>query len=125
MKVFEQNGKINFVDDHNVFVGFDYNRCCCEQFGWVLTKKCPTQKVDVTKLVTKSYLNPYSYRFDTSFFKGLQNDTFYDAGGGAIFRLINEKNKEYFLTIWNNHNGYYAHGFEMCDNEVKLFGGHL
>jgi len=25
MKTFERNGKVNFVDDYNVFVGFDYS----------------------------------------------------------------------------------------------------
>ena len=33
MKIFERDGKINFVDDNNVFVGFDYSRSCWIQHG--------------------------------------------------------------------------------------------
>jgi len=65
------------------------------------------------------------YKFDTTFYNTLDNHHIYECGGSAVFRLIDVNNEELFLTLWNCHNGYYAHGFEMCDGETKLFGEHL
>ncbi len=31
----------------------------------------------------------------------------------AIFKIINSKKEELFLVLYNNHNGYYGHGFEF------------
>ena len=125
MKIFERDEKINFVDDYNVFVGFDYSPCCCEHYGWTITKECPTNDIDLTKLVTDPHLDFSLYRFDTTFYKIVINELSCDTGVGAIFRLINGNIEELFLTLWNYHNGYYTHGFEMCEGETKLFVGHI
>ena len=34
MKIFEDNIKVNFVDENNVFVGYDMRQSCCEQAGY-------------------------------------------------------------------------------------------
>ena len=37
IKIFEKDGKTNFVDDRNLVVGYSTERDCCEDFGWFIT----------------------------------------------------------------------------------------
>lgn len=112
MRIFEPkkwNGKINFIDDNNVFVGFDYNGQCCESFGYFLTQTKPIPTVKVVEIEGADFPG---YNFDTSFKEdGLFPDR--DSGGSVTFRLANEAGEEMFLTLYNHHNGYYGHGWDM------------
>ena len=117
MKIFERDGKINFVDDNNVFVGFDYSQSCCEYFGWSLTKEFPT---DFWK--GENGINPDGYRFDREYFKDEVPGLDVDAGGVVVFRLVKEED-QIFLMLWNSHNGYYGHGFSMECGEESLHAG--
>ncbi len=36
-----------------------------------------------------------------------------DSGSVAVFRIVGKENKELFLHLFNCHNGYYGHGFEV------------
>jgi hypothetical protein len=115
MKIFDNDGKINFVDDNNVFVGFDYEQTCSESFGYTFSDKKPSSYGEF-KQIEESEIELESYEFDTYFFQTLQDG---DCGGNATFRLTNglygDKQKEIFLTIFNTHNGYYSHGFEFVE----------
>ena len=117
MKIFERDGKINFVDDNNVFVGFDYSQDCCEYFGWSLTREFP---IDFWK--GENGINPDGYRFDREYFKNEVPGMDVDAGGAVVFRLVKEED-QIFLTLWNCHNGYYRHGFSMECGEESLHAG--
>lgn len=120
MKIFERDGKINFVDERNVFVGFDYSEYCCESFGWSITPERPNELVcgDTEMDVT-------GYVFDPSFFEDhLLGDFDLDDGGVAVFRLVRGEDQR-FLTLWNMHNGYYGHGFEMETNGETVRSGYL
>ena len=113
MKVFERDGKINFVDEKNVFVGFDYQACCCEQFGYFFSKTEPlTEDVKGEK-----DFDPEGYCFDKEFYKTQDAG---EAGAEAIFRLTHPSKPEIFLTLFNHHNGYYAHGFTMTVDGENL-----
>ena len=131
MKIFERDGKVNFVDNNNVFVGFDYERVCCENFGWCLTREFPSVLKE-----GDNGINPDGYQFDTAYFEqrflvtdwGASNETvfkteadLYEHGGAAVFRLTKDK-EEIFLMLWNDHNGFYAHGFEMKSGDKELRG---
>jgi hypothetical protein len=35
-------GKVNFTDSNDVFVGFDMSSQCCEDFGWGVSKEITT-----------------------------------------------------------------------------------
>lgn len=48
-----------------------------------------------------------------------------DGGGAASFRLVSETGRDLFLTIFNFHNGYYSHGFEMTVGDESLLDGYL
>lgn len=119
--------KVNFVDDNNVVVGYDFAGSCCEEFGWYIHDK-------VTKSGQGSLFNENTDRtavnqslkdwaFDTSFFQELREGAHgYDVHRTAVFRLVNEDN-ELFLHLFNVHNGYYSHGFDFSkDGEIIQTG---
>lgn len=124
MKIFEQNGKINFVDENNVFVGFNYIQDCCETFGYCIL---PALIGDNVELYHYNEVKPIDYvleklRFDTTFYRTF--DSKISEGDIAVFKLRHE-NTDHYLYIYNYHNGYYAHGFEFCNGEIVIFEGIL
>jgi hypothetical protein len=112
MKTFEKDGKINFVDDNNVLVGFDYEGCCCEVFGYFFSKAVP-QAIDFEGDQSS---NTEGFNFDKDFFH--EGDEF------VTFKLV-KGSEEIFLTIYNSHNGYYSHGFDMEVGGIKVRDGSL
>jgi hypothetical protein len=113
MKIFERDSKINFVDDNNVLVGFDSYQCCCESFGWCLSRY-PLKGYNYEVEEGNHGICPDGFQFDPSYF--MEKDE------SVEFRLV-KGDEEIFLLLWNSHNGYYGHGFEMtCGNE-RLHGG--
>ena len=119
MKIFDRDGKYNFVDNNNVFVGFCSSQCCCESFGWFVADKACSSLNDEPK----NEVSIRGYDFDIEFFQTADSSTDntdgyspFDEGGMAIFRLTNRKGKERFLHLYNCHNGYYAHGFTVKHN---------
>lgn len=118
MKIFQKNGKINFVDDNNVFVGFDYQSSCCENFGWMITQAKPKKEEDQKHEKNEGC---EGFNFDTKFMEASGDS---DGGGQISFRLIGGKG-ERFLTLWNHHNGYYSHGFEMAVGNKTIHEGNL
>ena len=133
MKRFEKFGgwdsKLNFVDDNNVFVGFDYGHCCCESFGYYYAKDPNASKDNEIKL---SEDQESMYNFDPLFHEDVvSDDNYYDAqkltGGAVAFKLINKSdvNDVVYLILYNHHNGYYSHGFEMKVDEKQVFEGYL
>ncbi len=120
MKIFERDGKINFVDDNNVFVGFDYSQDCCENFGYLLTKVEPTS-IASESLDEEDWPG---YQFVTTFFNDAPLDGLED-GGAAMFKLAKTGEPDLFLTLYNSHNGYYGHGFTMTVGEATVQDGFL
>jgi len=118
MKTFERDGKINFVDDANVLVGFDNESCCCEQFGHFFSWKFPAKIDDV-----KEEIDADGFNFDREFFKEVSGDDF-DCGGMAVFRLT-KGDEEIFLSLFNAHNGYYSHGFRVTVGGITIREGSL
>ena len=120
MKIFKKDGKINFVDKNNVFLGYDMKEYCCENADWFI-------KDTITKNIQDNDCNEdlEGYVFDSSFFKEVEGMDFYE-GGMAIFRIVNEESKkEKFIHIFNCQNGYYGHGFEFTINEEMVQNGCL
>ena len=129
MKIFEggegtYSSKINFVDDNNVLVGFDMSENCCESFGWAISQG--HQGVESAMATAGSQLSDEelsNYSFDAKYFKEIDMAESWDDGGAVEFRLISEDNKEAFLILFNSHNGYYCHGFEMTKGDDKIQDG--
>lgn len=117
--------RLNVIDENNVVVGFDYTQDCCEDFGYYFTLKEPVKYTynDEPKLT----FNHDEYFFDTSYHKNaLDLDEYgdeYGDGEACSFKLVNKKEAEVFLVLYNCHNGYYGHGFDMkIGGDVKYEG---
>jgi hypothetical protein len=135
MKYFSsQNGsiystKINFVDDNNALVGYDFSGQCCENYGWYIHDKVTTEDVVADSLFNENddanAINESlkDWTFDTSFFDELDTGHHgYHVCNTAVFRLVNGEN-ELFLHLYNEHNGYYSHGFDFSkDGEIIQTG---
>ena len=123
MKIFERNGKINFVDDNNVFVGFDNTQSCCEDFGWLVSRQRPAT-IGELSLITELYGDDFpGYQFDITYSN--VNETGYDTETSMVsFRLTNGTD-ELYVTLHNTHNGYYAHGYNMANNGTTICAGDL
>lgn len=129
MKVFERDSKINFVDDNNVLVGFDYGQCCCEQFGYLFSETIDTNidavNMDAANINTKSVeFDHDGWNFDKTFIKVVNFENTWDEGGAVAFRLTKDKD-EIFLILYNMHNGYYGHGFDMLEDGKIVHNGNL
>lgn len=118
MKIFDKDGKTNFVDDNNVFVGFDNSQYCYENFGHFLSRKIPNEIDEGAENI-----DPEGFYFDVNFFQESSPSGF-ECGGLVIFRLV-KGDEEIFLTLYNSHNGYYSHGFEMSVGGTTIQEGSL
>ena len=127
MKIFTKDNthwdtKVNFVDENNVYFGYDMAGQCCEHFGWFLADETVIPKTwdeyeEMSKLKTDINTDLSDFVFDTSYFNKFYCENVYDLGM-VILRIVNQDHsKEKFIHVYNCHNGYYSHGFEFKDNE--------
>lgn len=102
--------KVNFVDDNDVFVGYDTGQCCCEHADWFIAGK----------ITQYSYKDDYeaeapdveAYSFDKDFFQEVDSSDL-DSGGMVAFKLVADGKPDLYLHLFNAHNGYYGHGFKV------------
>lgn len=114
MKIIEHNEhswdtKVNFIDEKNVFVGYDTSQTCCEYADWFISDK-EENLIDGVE----QYKIPdiEQYNFDSKYFETVNCGDKLDAGGMIRFKLVSEGKPNLYLHIFNSHNGYYGHGFE-------------
>ena len=124
-------GKVNFVDENNVFVGYDTDQGCCEDANWFIAD-------EIIKDLTYDFMegvrkekkwqelkNADLYRFDRSFFYTGVGMSDLDAGGIAVFRLCGTEADDKYLHLYNSHNGFYGHGFQFRVNDKIIQDGCL
>jgi hypothetical protein len=121
--------KVNFVDDNNVFVGYDYADLCCENYGWYIRDDIDTNSTyresDDVDNVYRINEQLQGWVFDTNFcMESESGEHAWHVESYVVFRLTRDKNEK-FLHLFNTHNGYYCHGFEFLQGETKLAGGCL
>lgn len=125
MKVFERNSKLNFVDDNNVFVGFDYSQDCCESFGYTITREEPTSYEHLDELKHDDSTDFPGFNFDITYIKHMYQSGDYAEGNSVTFRAVNCSNNYIYVSLMNSHNGYYSHGYNMEHDNISLHGGSL
>lgn len=121
VKMFEKHGKTNWVDSNNVVLGYDTAQSCCEDASYLYYF---TQKYN--EFVIRDLENGNNdYVFDTDFcvigeeaFNYIEHDTYtkvsdLDCGEIVSFKLVSPTKGDVYITLYNAHNGYYAHGFSM------------
>lgn len=114
MKIFNQTNpfptKVNFVDENNVFVGYDMEQDCCEEAGWFIAEGRATSSEDIE--ADNPTPDVESYSFDPEYYEELTVMRGEECNI-AVFRLVRDDKPDLFLHLYNTHNGYYSHGFEM------------
>lgn len=124
IKIFDRTqafpGKVNFIDENNNLIGFDMDSCCCEDFGWYI--EGTDLKGDGNSKGGKFILQGYYFNR-----KSLQIIKNRDEEGGKVIIALNGRSIAPFgkrppiltLHLFNNHNGYYSHGFNLkIDDET-------
>jgi len=119
MKKFEKDGKVNFVDDNNVFIGFEIDQSCCENAGWFISDLEETIIYDKDfRAIPRKDMDTTGFNFDTTYFKEVTEENQFDRGGLVRFKLTRGE-KSLYLHLYNCHNGYYGHGFEAEIGGIK------
>lgn len=105
------DGKVNFVDENNVILGFDTSDDCCAHGGWFIGPTpdwVPDKEGYEWDKEPKGIVDLAGFLFDPSYFSSPKCT---DAAT-AQFRITNGM-EERFITLYNVHNGYYGKGFEF------------
>ena len=126
MKIFFTEGvKVNFVDENNVFCGYDLNQDCCEYADWFIDSKIWRDDIpDDSKNLQPIDEDLSGWVFDKEFFEEIGNSEKYDEGGMVVFKITKGK-EEKFIHIFNSHNGYYSHGFEFKSGDDVIKASYL
>lgn len=114
MKIFNdrtssRHSKVNFVDENDVFVGYDMEQNCCEHADWFIANAIIPYDDDAA---WPEHPDVEAYSFDKDFFQQVTSPSLYD-GGMVAFRLVADGKPDLYLHLFNAHNGYYGHGFEV------------
>lgn len=109
MLIKEEHTRTNFIDENDVFVGYSSQQCCCENFGWFVTSEEPRAYIDGTELPDVA---ADGYVFDTAYFETFDSDETFRSKGMAVFRMTKVGENDLYLCLFNEHNGYYSHGFQ-------------
>lgn len=120
--------KVNFIDENDVFVGYDMSTSCCENYGYIFTDTDDFDSADGilydddygstdVKTNNESDYNLDGYVFDTSWFE--ERDQI------VVFRLTKEDSPDIFLTLYNSHNGYYGHGFKFMNGDNVIADSYI
>ncbi len=122
MKIFDKDSKINFVDENNVFVGYDMGQDCCELADWFISEKAGKNIINEKEV--KNTPDILEYSFDAQYFQEVDSPDV-DEGRMVRFKLVAKDKPDLYLHIFNAHNGYYGHGFEATINDQKWQEGCL
>lgn len=110
MLIKETGHSVNFIDKNDCFVGFGTLRYCCEIAGFTVVDDLAKLQEDP---INHNPLSLDGYWFDTSIqpIEDLIVPWVYD-GDVVAFTCVNEAGDIRYLVLYNEHNGYYHHGWE-------------
>jgi len=122
------NGSVNFIDVNGIFVGYELDQDCCEEFGWFFSDGIVTDTVfkypKDHPLSNDGGLEDFS--FDKNYCQEYKHeDMSGDQRNIIIFRASNKDKEFKYLHLFNLHNGYYSHGFEVKHGEWIVKRGDL
>lgn len=113
MKIFKPensfDGKINFIDKNNIYVGYDLDIDCCEYPFYYFSESSEFQE-DVTENEDDFNIEDYYFTLNIKEIDG------YIEGGIAQLELMNDKKEKLYLYLVNHHNGYYWHEYLIKNN---------
>jgi hypothetical protein len=129
MKIFtNMEGKVNFVDQNNVFVGYDFIADCCETFGFTLFQGDQVlyeQNNDCKEPLGPCPVDLEPYFFNTTYFREVRTSD--GSTAFAEFELISLDSTQpiLYLHIYNNHDDSYYHGFTFQQDDQIIKQGWL
>ncbi len=115
-------GKVNFIDEDNVILGYELEQSCCENTFWTISTEPdggnPLYRGDDSE---SQEIELEGYRFDPEFFQKEENEG--EECYAAIFKLVGPRYladalPDLYLRLENHHNGYYSHGFTFRGGRV-------
>ena len=134
MKMFQcgrpHYAKVNFVDENGVLVGYDTEQDCCEQAGWAITGEAALPEgegVSTWERLAEPTANELAgFVFDVDYFTEDRRESKYDDERNSVtFRMTKGGEPDKYLHLYNSHNGYYGHGFELEVGGDKKYCGSI
>lgn len=124
MEIFDRDGKINFVDENDVVLGYDLTTQCCERAGWYLAEEEPAELADnpaAADMSGRPSPDLSGWAFDPEYCRdlGLTFHPDLDDVNAVCFRLVNGAEQK-FLVLFNAQNGHYCHGFSLTRDKTML-----
>lgn len=115
-------GKVNFIDDNNVILGYNLVQNCCERAFWTVSEakdgSKPLHQGDHTE---SKEIELEGYVFDPAFCERPEDD--WSDQYVAIFKLVHcaygDKKPDLYVRLENHHNGSYRHGFIFRGAAIK------
>ena len=129
MKIFDRVDpwpwKVNFVDENNVVLGYDMRQACCEHAGWFIADR-PRKRIPESREAPGELPG---WVFDPGWFANgtiawTKDHQVRHTGALCVFRIVKGESEQ-FIHLFNCHNGYYQHGFELKEGEAALKTGQL
>jgi hypothetical protein len=134
-RIFENNGNINFVDKNNVVVGFGLMQDCCERAGWFISDKKDEEFISLyeaeanNQTETEEGVRGFDlegYVFASKVLPSIVPDNNVGGGGHLVFEMTSENGgPPLYVHIFNDHNGYYAHGWELLNDGKLIVQGRI
>jgi hypothetical protein len=115
-KRLDKNYSINFIDENDLYIGFDDNQCCCEYVDYFVSDLSDTScefadQMPDHDLAGWNFVDP---RILPETFVDLE-DPYADEGGHIAFMIVHPEFGSKWLHFFNIHNGYYGHTVLMRD----------
>ena len=118
------NESINFIDRHDMFLGFDLSQCCCEETGWfVHDSETPSDDFPASSPVEELegyYFNPFPIEDSPVIEAPLDYSSDDVESQHVCFEIYHDTKEVKYLHIYNYHNGYYGHEFILKRGETII-----
>ena len=115
-----EDSRVNFIDENDVFVGYDTEQSCCEFAGWFISPNKSEGIDNVSESNTYGSDELVGYTFVTVKPTGIKSYEL-DCGNQMAFELVRPDSPSLYLHVFNAHNGWYGHDLLMKDGDVTLF----
>jgi len=133
MLIKDCDGRINFIDKNDYYLGFDTEQDCCEDFGWAVYRKGEGNRETLLTMGTdtvgindsellEGYTFPNNYMYEDGSFGDEYED---DYGSYVVFLAIHPTEPDVYICFTNSHNGYYYHIWDFKHNNQVINDGEI
>lgn len=108
---------INFIDENDLYIGFDDDQSCCEYADWFVSD-LPDTPSEFCSDMPPHDLNGWNFvdlRILPDTFQDVE-DPHVDEGGHIAFMIVHPEYGTKWLHFFNIQNGYYGHEVLMGEH---------